>query len=208
MPNTGHIPEWLRGRAYEAHDNGLSHRAIADKLKISKSTSSRVVTDYDQHKKTKPGVSPGRPCMHSPTTRHQILTDIDTNRLASVDTFAKKYHTSLNTIIRLARDDGFERFVRRVVPEHDEKCIAQRLSWAHARLPGSRLADADVIYSDEKPLQVGRKGRQEHCFRREGEALRPDLTIPRKRRGKTLMVWACIGAFVDCIHYNHKLKLL
>jgi hypothetical protein len=103
-----------------------------------------------------------------------------------------------------------------VVCPIDSKCKAQRLSWARQRLPGCPLATADVVFSDEVPLQVGRHGQKKYCFRKEGEALREDLVIEKARPGPVVIAWACIGVYLQSliiisliiIRYNDRKKLI
>jgi transposase len=203
MVNNRHIPEFKRGCAWAAHQAGRTHQEIQDMYKMSACTSARIVRDYKLSGKTKASTSTGRKPKHTPEVRRRILGEIDGNRTDGYEPFMEAFNCSKATIQRIAEAGGFFRQVRSVVCPINAKCKAKRLSWTRQRLPGCPLATADVLFSDEVPLQVGRHGQREFCFRKEGEALREDLVVEKARPGPVLMVWACIGVSLMSLMSHH-----
>ena len=182
--------DFNRGRVIAYRDSGLTFKKIEEKTGVKTSTSQRLWDEWLTSEKSGPSEIPGRPTLHTPAQRRGILTDIDTNRLASSQSLGEQEGCSSATIRRIAAEDGLHRQVMRRAPIITDNTKHKRLQWVEDNI---NTDWHQVLWTDEVPLTIGKDPRRRWVTRRAGEAYSEGMTLPALPQGKQIMAWSVIG---------------
>jgi transposase len=191
-------PETLEGKRHMAvalHQEGLTLRAIAGKIKKSTTFVKGAITKWEKKLPLKDLPREGRPRIYGERDERQLIKELkknrDQNALEIKDTvFGQTRVSSLETVRRIFRKHGFKKSKTRCVPRLSYMQQLQRRKWACE----FRHYDwSKVVFSDEKRWAKRPDGPAK-VWMRPGESRHPSCTRKvTKFQGGGIMVWGAIS---------------
>jgi hypothetical protein len=170
---------------------GLSHRAIADRLGVSKGAVYHAVRRQRQHGSQQTRPRSGRPKALGPRDLRRLAREICANPSKPWSHFARLFSTSETTVRKAANSIGFYKRIKRCKPFLTPKAIAKRKQWVKDN------KDQDwrrVLFTDESAIEMGLDITTRWCIRRVGEEYLPQhLQRTFRSSRKSLMVWGAIA---------------
>ena len=176
--------------------NGLSVRAISQRLQVSKSKVGRI------RKSMKVSPTPakrGRPAKLTPSDKRFCIHQITTGKIQSATAVARNLMAefnivaSANTVRRTLREAGLGAIEKIRKPMLSQSSIKKRLEFAKRHQHWTVSDWHRVIWSDESKVnRFNSDGRQWAWIRDNAELTERHIKPTVKHGGGSVMVWACI----------------
>jgi transposase len=159
-----------RGRIIGMLDCGLSQRAIAARLGVSKGAIHDAIQRQQEHGSQQTRPRSGRSKALDARDHRRLVREIIVNPGKPWEHFASIFGTSNNTVRKAANSMGFYKRHKRRKPFLTPKAIAKRLQWVKDN------KDQDwrrVIFTDESAIEMGLDITMNWTIRRAGEQYLP-----------------------------------
>ena len=172
-------------------DCGLSQRAIAAKLGVSKGAIHDAIQRQRAHGTQQTRPRSGRPGALDTRDHRRLVREILANPGKPWKHFGSIFEVSDDTVRKAAASMGFHKRHKRGKPFLTPQAIAKRLQWAK----DNKEQDwRRVIFTDESAIEMGLDITMNFTIRKEGEQYLPQhLQRTFRSSRKSLMVWGAIA---------------
>lgn len=172
-------------------DCGLSQRAIAAKLGVSKGAIHDAIQRQRAHGTQQTRPRSGRPGALDTRDHRRLVREILANPGKPWKHFGSIFEVSDDTVRKAAASMGFHKRHKRGKPFLTPQAIAKRLQW----VKDNKEQDwRRVIFTDESAVEMGLDITMNFTIRKEGEQYLPQhLQRTFRSSRKSLMVWGAIA---------------
>ena len=180
-----------RGRILGMLEAGLSQRAVAIRLGVSKGAIHRTLNREKIHSSQCGLPRSGRPVAMDTRDHRRLAREIVANPGKPWEHFASMFMTSTHSVRKAAKSLGFSKRHKRRKPFLTAKAIAKRSQW----VKDNKEQDwRRVIFTDESAIEMGLDITTRWTIRKSGEEYLPQhLQRTFRSSRKSLMVWGAVA---------------
>ena len=169
---------------------------IARKIGRDPTTIRRFIDKYKKTGKTENLPRSGRPPALNNNEKNALISEVTENRREPLHEAINKLglSCSLTTAKQTLYDAGIHSHVAAKKPFISKKHASARVSWCEKYREKTAHDWAQVIFSDESSIEIGKQSRQIRVWRHTGERFNIEcLTSTFKSGRKSVMVWGCFA---------------
>lgn len=178
---------------------GMSYRAIAAALNVSKTCVEHTVRRYNESGTVMEAPRSGRPRQTTPRQDRKLLVTSRKNRNASLSELLSvmksedaNYNLSLSSVSSRLRDQGMNSFFAIRKPLLNTLAQKRRSIWCRQRRGWQKEAWRRVVFSDESRFELFPR-RKIRVRRTSTEKFLPACVAPAVQMGgESVMIWGCI----------------
>lgn len=175
-----------------AYMENFNPAQIARKIGRDPSTIHRFIDKYKKTGKTENLPRSGRPPALNNNEKNALISEVTENRREPLHEVINKLglSCSLTTAKQALYDAGIHSHVAAKKPFISKKHASARVSWCEKYREKTAHDWAQVIFSDESSIEIGKQSRQIRVWRHTGERFNIECLTPTFKSGrKSVMVW-------------------
>jgi transposase len=179
-----------------AYMENFNPAQIARKIGRDPSTIHRFIDKYKKTGKTENLPRSGRPPALNNNEKNALISEVTENRREPLHEVINKLglSCSLTTAKQALYDAGIHSHVAAKKPFISKKHASARVSWCEKYREKTAHDWAQVIFSDESSIEIGKQSRQIRVWRHTGERFNIECLTPTFKSGrKSVMVWGCFA---------------
>lgn len=174
----------------------LNATQIAKKVGWDPTTIRRFIKKYKKTGSIKNLSRAGRPpVLNSQEKRILIQEATKERRLPLREIISKlELKCSLSTAKNILHSSGLRSYIASPKPFISEKHASTRVEWCKKNKNMTVRDWANIIFSDESSVEIGKQSRQVRVWRHKGERFEEDCIVPIFKSGRrSVMVWGCFA---------------
>ena len=193
-----HLNEFQKGQILQAFRLGLSGRAIAEDLGVSKTAVYNFLRRYRATGSIARKKGSGRKKKFDVRLRRRIIREVRRNRFISVSDLRNNLgiqdccDQTIRDIIRSS--GGFNSYWAVRKPFISAANRVRRVQWAQEHLNWSLNEWRKVLWSDESPFVLRFNSKKKRVWRVHNERYNPECTVGTVKHDKKINVWGAFNA--------------